>query len=118
MNLSKILTVVLNYPTPLVHLEGNTSLDPRRDSVVYRADTPTSKVRVIIKDSLTFKMIEWAFTQGYLLSLYKDTEGSFEESDYTCSVFVPRTYDVDFVGTNFFDVTLEAIQHIIKKENL
>ena len=88
MNLSKVLTAMNFKGLTIEHLEDNTSLDPNRDSIVYRTDG--GKPRVITKDQLILKLLKWAFKKGYMLSLYMDTDGSFVESDYTCSVaFIP-----------------------------
>ncbi len=113
MNLSKILTAVSGKD--LVHLEDNTSLNPNRDAIVYKV-LSTGKIKVITEALFIFKMIDWAFSRGYMLTLFKDTDGSFEEEDYTCALFVPRELDVDFVSNNFFDSTIKAIEDIIEME--
>lgn len=117
MNLSRILTAITLADTEITHLELNTSLNQDRKSIVYTCKGERGD-RAITKDRLIFHIIDWAFNNGYMLSLYRDTDGSFEERDYTCSVFLPQSYDIDFTSDNFFDAVIKATLHIIEERSL
>ena len=107
----KLLSAVLGRE--LIHMPENTSLNPTGNEIVFQTIT-NDKIGSISESAFTFKLIDWAFELGYMLSLYKNTDGSFEESDYTCSVFVPHQYDIDFVSDKFFDSACQAGHHILE----
>ena len=108
MNNSALLSEILGYNVLI--LEGNTSLNPDGQAIVYRVNNQRGKIGSININKFVFKVIDWIMTNRYEFTIYTTQQ--------LCSLVIykqPYSVPHTIKGKITIEVILKAIEWVFKE---